>query len=252
MILFTGIKLLRESKKFLYQEYIKNHNICLDEDKVYMNLKYDHSYDCLKILKSIAFKKYLKYSSSILLHDVGRFYEYKKIDNFKHAQYGYLILKKNYTKNPLILLPVKYHESDLNWLEELYLDKEYLNCNYYYRKEIIKCCQLVRDIDVISNMKSILNSSTNKQADDINYKLIKVFKNGDLARKEMIKNEYDQIIYILCGLSIITDKASYRYLKKKKIVKELIEKLFVLSPNNNKAKKVTIQIKDIVNEKYNI
>lgn len=69
----------------------------------------------------------------------------------------------------------------------MYLDTEYLNCNYYYRKEIIKCCQLVRDIDVISNMKSILNSSTNKQADDINYKLIKVFKNGDLARKEMIK-----------------------------------------------------------------
>jgi hypothetical protein len=88
MILFTEIKLLSESKRFIYSEYEKNYKGCPIEKRKYLELKYEHSFDCLKILKSIRVKKYLKFSSAVLLHDIGRFLEYKDIRNFEHAEYG--------------------------------------------------------------------------------------------------------------------------------------------------------------------
>lgn len=251
--MFTEIKLLKNAKQKIHDEYKDNYNKCFLNEREYLDTKYEHSYDCLSILKKIRPKKYLKYSVSILLHDIGRFSEYKNIKGFSHAQYGYEILKENFTNDPLILFPVKYHESGDEWIVELYQEKEFQKCNNQKKIEIIDCCNLVRDIDVISNMKSILKSCSNNKYADINYDLVKVLERDDLADKEMIKNEYDKIIYILCGLSIITDEKSFKYIKKYSIVKNLINKLFdFVEQSNLKNLKTTKEIKDLIYEKYNI
>lgn len=251
--MFTEIKLLKEAKKILFEEYKKNSVICPKEDLEYMVLKYKHSYDCLRILKEIKPTKYFKFASAILLHDIGRFSEYKKIKNFKHEQYGYNLLNNNYLKNPLILFSVKYHEDGLDWLVKLKEEKQFLKYNKILKNEIINCCQIVREIDVISNMKSILKCVYSTKIDSINYELIKVFRNGELSNKEMIRNDYDKILYILCGLSIISDKNSFKYLKKYKIVDKLMDNLFFLIKEENiKLKKETKEIKDFIYEKYNL
>jgi hypothetical protein len=160
-------------------------------------------------------------------------------------------LKKNYTKNPLILLPIKYHESNLNILEELQREKQFLKLSNKLKSEIIECSEIVRDIDIISNMKFIINNNSNEEVNSVNYKLVEILEDGGLGDKDLIKNKYDEIVYILCGISIISDRYSIKYIKKHNIVGKLIKKLYIYSKNesiNNVSKK----IEDMIYERYHL
>ena len=216
--MFIEIKDIKKAKQFLELKYSST-----SKNEIF-EIKYNHLIDCLNILKFYGYLNYLNYGASILLHDIGRFYEFKnkKID---HAKYGYNLLKQEFTNNPIILLPIKYHENDLEWQQLLLNDKEFLCCSKHNKSKIIKCCKLVRDIDIISNMKYLASKEYhNQKINHINKKIIDKLYSNDISIKEEIYNEYDKISYILCGLNLISYKRSFKYLKKYKVIELLMQK----------------------------
>lgn len=250
--MYIEIKDIKSAKKILFKEYILNLKKCNNKtEEKYMKLKIKHSKDCLKILKHSFPNLYHKYAIPVLLHDIGRFYEYKKINNFHHEDFGYEYLNKNYTNDPLVLLPIKYHEKDLNWKELLINEKEYKSLSLIKRNEIIECSEILRDIDVISNMKSIAKYKKKTKVKEINLDLLNDLKTFKLAEKESIKNKYDEIVYILCGLNIISQENSWKYLKEHKIIEKLIKLLYKLLDNEDQKNiSVTKKIEKIIYEKY--
>lgn len=247
--MFTEINDIKIAKKILNMEYDINIKKCqFKQDKEYIIAKKKHSYDCLKILKIAYSNKSLKYGISVLLHDIGRFSEYKLLKNFKHEEYGYYYLREKYTSNPLILLPIKYHEKDIGWLEELQHEKEYMKSSAKIQDEIFDCTMILKDIDIISNMKFIYKGKT-KKVDDINNVLIEKLKNGILGEKTDVQNNYDEIVYILCGLTLISQESSWNYLKKYKIVEKLIKKLYKMINSKNNII-ITKEVEDFVYKKF--
>lgn len=249
--MYIEIDNFKKTKKILLDEFKTNYKKCNSyQEKKYMKIKVKHSFDCLKILKKWFPKLYKEYLSAVLLHDIGRFSEYKKIQNFKHEDYGCEFLKEKCINNPLIILPIKYHEKDLNWKEIIMKEKEYLECSLKTKQKIIECSEVLRDIDVISNMKSFTKNKCGKEIQNINYTLLNKLKTGELAEKEDIKNEYDEIVYILCGLSIISNQNSWNYLKKYRIVEKLICLLYKFVSGNKNNILITKEIEKILYDKY--
>lgn len=252
--MYTGIKNIKEAKEILSKEFNTNLKKCNSLERKYLVNKYNHSYDCLDILKDICPITFFKYAPTILLHDIGRFYEYNNHKGFDHAKYGYSLLKRYYIKDPVVLLPIKYHEDDLNWYLNIQQDQEYLLCSKLKRKKIIKLCHLIRDVDIISNMKILtISSISNSNIDNINLDLIIRLRNKDIGTRENVFNEYDEIVYILCGLSLITFNKSFRYLKRNRIIERLITKLFVLISNKDTdLYQYTLEIKKFIYDKYDV
>ena len=100
-------------------------------------------------------------------------------------------------------------------------------------------------------MKAILNKKVGSNIDKINMDIVDKLKNDKLGDKKDIKNYYDEIVYILCGLKIISLNKSIKYLKKTKLIKKIIDKLYLIS-NNDLNKNITINIENIIKEKYNL
>lgn len=252
--MYIETKNIKKAKEILFEEFTDNLNKCNSLERKYLINKYNHSYDCLGILKKIHPIIFFKYAPSILLHDIGRFSEYNSLGNFDHAKYGYNLLKSYYIKDPLVLLPIKYHEDDLDWYLNIQKDREYLLCSKIKRKRIIKSCCLVRDIDIISNMKTLaINSISNDNIEKINLDLVIQLKNKNISIRDNAFNEYDEIVYILCGLGLITFDKSFSYLKKNRIVEKLITKLFCLiGDNDTDLYQNTLEIKKIIYDKYGL
>ena len=114
--MFIEINKLKKAKKILLEVYTKSINT--SNDKEYIQAKYDHSIDCFNIASKV--KPFNRTCAiAALLHDIGRIYEYDEDKADLHAQIGYQYLKNHFITNPLILLPIKYHEDDLNWYQKL-------------------------------------------------------------------------------------------------------------------------------------
>lgn len=246
--MFTEIKGLKNAKKYLKLKYE------LTSNKELSNIKYNHLVDCLNILKFYNLLNYLNYGQAVLLHDVGRFYETdSKNKKFDHAKYGYKLLKKEFDKNPIVLLPIKYHEEDLKWEKLLYKDIEFLNCTKKQKRKIIKCCRIVRDIDIISNMKNIIEQKLkNENIDYINEKIINKLYIGNIGIKEDIYNGYDEISYILCGLNLLSFSKSFKYLKKNRILEQLKTKQLMMVENRKKLYDSTVEMYNFIQEKYKL
>lgn len=245
--MFIETKYLKKAEEYLNLKYSS-----ASKNKL-TNIKYEHMIDCLNILKFYNLLNYLSYGSAVLLHDIGRFYESEsKVNNFDHAKYGYKLLKKDFTTNPIILLPIKYHEEDLKWKTLLYNDKDFLNCSKFKKKKIIKCCMLVRDIDIISNMKNlIVHDFKDEKVNHINKQIIQKLYNGKISTKEEIYSEYDEISYILCGLNLLSFRKSFRYIKKYKIVDALKNKQLKMI-SDNQIYDSTIAMYEFIKIKYKL
>lgn len=242
-----GIK-IKQSKSFLDTKYN------LKYDNKLSKTKYNHLIDCLKILKFYSYYTYLNYGPAILLHDIGRFYEQQsKKKVFNHAIYGYNLLKKEFTDNPMILLPIKYHEEDLTWKELLFNDSEFLKCSWINKKKVIKGCKLVRDIDIISNMKALTEQKTiNKKMCRVNKKIIDKLYNNEIGSKENIYNKYDEISYILCGLNLLSFKRSFKYIKKHKIIEQLKQIQLNMINGDKELCKITEKMYDFIKTKFKL
>lgn len=245
--MFIGIR-LKKAKYFLDLKYTLTSKNELSETK------YNHLIDCLNILKFYNLLNYLNYGQAILLHDIGRFYENNsKTPKFNHANFGYDILKSEFTNNPIVLLPIKYHEEDLKWQKLLFNDVEFLKCSTFNKKKIIKCCKLVRDIDIISNMKNLAKEKCkNSDINEINDKIINNLYNGQIGKKEDIYNEYDEISYILCGLNLLSFRKSFKYIRKHKIIELLIQKQLNMVKNNKKLRDFTIEVYNFLKIEFNL
>lgn len=239
---------VKQAKSFLDTKYNSKYN------NKFSKLKYNHSLDCLNILKYYNYYNYLSYGSAVLLHDIGRFYEQQfKNKSFDHARYGYTLLKEKFTNKPEILLPIKYHEEDLRWKELLLSDKEFLKCSWLNKVRIIKGCKLVRDIDIISNMKMLSKQKNiNKKTFNINKKIIEKLYSEQVGCKDNIYNKYDEISYILCGLNLISFKRSFKYIRKHKIINQL--KLIQLNmvSCDEELYKITEKMYDFINNKFKV
>mgnify|MGYP001851608577 CR=1 FL=1 len=243
----TGIK-IKKAKAFLDTKYTLKYNNKLSK------IKYNHLIDCLNILRFYNYYNYLNYGPIILLHDIGRFYEQQSENKiFNHAIYGYNLLKREFTDNSMILLPIKYHEEDLTWKELLFNDNEFLNCSWINKIKIIKGCKLVRDIDIISNIKVLLEQKLiNKKVHHINKKLIDRLYNNEIGDKENIYNEYDEISYMLCGLNLLSFKRSFKYIKKYKIIERLKQIQLNMIANDRELCKTTEKMYDFIKLKFKL
>lgn len=246
--MFIEINGLTKAKKYLTSKY----NLCKKNEL--SNIKYNHLIDCLNILKFYKITDYINYGQAVILHDIGRLYENEsKATEFDHAEYGYKLLKKEFTNRPIVLLPVKYHEEDLTWHNLIQNDLEFLNCSKKQKKKIIYGCKLVRDIDIISNMKYIVKQDLKcKKVKSINEKIIENLCNGEISTKEDIHNAYDEISYILCGLNLLSYKKSFKYLKKYKIVEMLINKQLKMVLDNVKLYNSTTEMYKFIKTKFNL
>lgn len=163
------------------------------------------------------------------------------------------MLKKEFTSNPRVLLPIKYHEEDLKWKELLCNDKEFLNCSWISRKKIIKGCKLVRDIDIISNMKTLSKQkSINQKVCNVNTKIIDQLYNDNIGSKENIYNKFDEISYILCGLNLISFKRSFKYIKKYKIIEQLKQIQLRMVSYDEELYKLTENMYDFIYNKFKV
>lgn len=246
--MFTEIRCLINARKYLNFKYN------MSSKNELSNTKYNHLIDCLNILKFYNIKNYLKYGPAVLLHDIGRFYENdSKCVKFNHAEYGYNLLKKEFTDNPVILLPVKYHEEDIKWEKLIYNDLNFLNCSKKQKRKIMYGCKLIRDIDIISNMKNLTRQNLeNKKVKQINKKIIDNLYNGKISVEEDILNNFDKISYILCGLNLLSYSKSFEYIKKHNIVEMLIDKQLKMISKNKNIYDSTIEMHKFIKRKFKL
>ena len=246
--MFIEIRSLIKAKKYLDLKYD------ISSKNKLSNMKYSHLIDCLNILKFYNIKNYLRYGPAVLLHDIGRFYEEdSELAKFNHAEYGYNLLKNEFTDNPIILFPVKYHEEDIEWEKLICNDLNFLNCSKGQKRKIMYGCKLVRDIDIISNMKNLARQNlTDEKVEQINEKIIDNLYNGDISVKEDILNKFDEISYILCGLNLISYSKSFKYIRKYKIVEMLIDKQLKIVPEDKKIYDSTIEMYKFIKVKFKL
>ena len=247
------------AQNILEKHYQKNLSLCEKgkNDWLYLKSKYAHSYSTLEcgthISQNIEIEKNIV-SSVLLLHDIGRFYEHYRFPNFKHAEYGYEILKKENIKNTLILLPIKYHETE-NWQKDLSLDIAYKKLSVTEKHKAKLLCQLLIEADIIDNMKIQSKIHKNEQFSKIHLSrsILEKFFSGSLADNKDVKNCADSIVYILCGLSAIHLNESKIYIRDNQVVTNLINELFSIAKkaNDTELKDNINEIKDYIHETYN-
>lgn len=142
-------------------EFAKNH--CTDREFDRVKQKYKHSYEVLEMGRELikedeilsTYSKEIKEIMDIvcILHDVARFYEIGDgIGGAPHGKYGaYDILKaKEGIDNPLILLPIKYHDGfNFDGLE-----KEIENLGLSNQKDLIfTISKFIKDADKMANFR---------------------------------------------------------------------------------------------------
>jgi hypothetical protein len=144
--------------------------------------KYRHSYEVLDAgLRIISLENNLKNLSAsekenakiaLLLHDLGRFYQYingQFVIEFDHALASAEILKQNYQINNLqILLPIKHHQSMQGVAE---CQKEISQLPPNEQEVIIKITKLVKDADKLANLLHAKSQNTFSTLEISNFNL---------------------------------------------------------------------------------
>lgn len=202
---------------------------------------FNHLIDCTNILIDIYKDNYEDYIAPVMLHDIGKFID--KNNYKKHPSVAYEYLLNNYTNDSCILLPIKYHENDLDWRELIKNEPLYIESKEKEKIEFL--CTLVRDIDIISNMKK-LDHEYSKENIELNIELVSLLENKKISQTINIENDYDKILYILCGLSLIENNECLEYIKENNIVKKLLLRLDEID------NRYTDKISNIIYEEYNL
>lgn len=242
-----------QAERILIEEYSKNiFKWKLNDEKEYMREKFIHAYSVVECAKKISGELSSEVYAALLLHDIGRFSETVWKSSFDHAVHGYNLLKGRGVNNTTILLSVKYHETDVGWRNILTEHREFKCLSNLQQNQVISCCEIVKDADIISNMKYLLSLSNHMVTKKYNYELVDLFLNGKLGKDELVNNQFDQIIYILCGLNIINLPQSFSYLRKCGLIKQLVEKLQYLLVEQNCSTYIIRKIGEFLYGKYNI
>lgn len=216
-----------------------------------IDLKINHTFRVKDLCIEIA--KYLKLNSEEqqlaslcgLLHDIGRFEQWKRYKSFKdlttldHGDLGVEILKNNNFINKFssdnhdtILKAVKYHNKYR--VPNTLSDKNKLFVN------------IARDADKLDIL--YLVSKKRISIDDLNSKISKdVYSDlleGKLIRKESIKTKADLVAIYLGFVFDINYKISYKIIKEKGYIDKIIDNQLE-ETNNKELKEQLLRLKEI-------
>jgi len=114
-----------------------------------------------KALQNIRDNFYEESIAALLLHDIGRFYQYengvlnRKID---HGILGAKVLENDFNiTNQYILLGMKYHDC-MDFIPELESDEVYKNLSSDDKNNILLIEKLVRDADKLENFQKYMEA----------------------------------------------------------------------------------------------
>ena len=206
----------------LENEFKKNHANANEELKVLLERKLKHCYATLKIASSI-FSLSQAQKDMLLLHDIGRFNQFEDSATYSHAVFGSELLKGR-GFDIEVVLPIKYHETDIDWQRHILNDSDYVNLPDEKKRAVLFNTALLKDIDIIANMEEQVGGKVTPSK-RINPIVLNNLSNGAICdSRSDVRGEVDRILYILCGLFVINLDESKRYINKKRIARRLFDK----------------------------
>lgn len=228
------INLVKCKKEFI--NYTKQYN--LEDENI--SRKQGHCLRVMECAKNIAIlsnltKEEIEIATLIgLLHDIGRFEEYKnkkeaKQNKFDHAEYGIYILQKDeYIKNYI---------KDEKYIQIIY--KAIKNHNKYEieksdltKKELL-FCKLIRDADKLdifyegeyiywNNQKEVENIERSKISEYIKNQIL-AQKNIKITGKEKV-DSIDKVLILLSFIYDINFKETFNIIKQKQYIDKILKR----------------------------
>lgn len=214
--------------------------------KCFLFHKLQHSFDIVTVGSCI--HKWITddIKLALLLHDIGFFISR---DNNEHARLGYDFLTEVGITDATILLPVLYHENDRDWKELLKKNPDYVMLDASGKKTVKNICKLVRDADIISNMRMALYDYGYAEWKFTNKYLLDCLETRELPDNKNNQSISDNIVYLFCGLSLVNYPESFEFIKRH----DLISDLFTVLKNHGNMSPVDLKrILAVLNENYDI
>lgn len=234
LILYIEDNNMNDFYKILRESYFECISKITDINRIkYLSDKYIHSFEVVDCAYKIFGSVDNNEIGALLLHDIGYFTFYK--NNMElHTESGYLYLKTNYILSEEILASVKFHESDEKLSRDIdeYCKKRNIMDN---SKKISAIVRKVIDCDIVTNIENAVNNITIEETKKcINEKLIQCLTNNKLGKGGYINNCMDRLIYIICGLFLLSYGETIEYIKKSLLI-EQIKLVMLYCYNNNKT-----------------
>lgn len=184
-----------------------------------------HSRDVLYVGQQIAGKHLTQaLECALLLHDIGHFFEDDKKSPIGHDRLARIFLEEQGIHVPEILLPVACHESNEHLEKVCREDVLFQKQDQKLKREVLWNCRIVCEADIISHMREILKE---KHLDNgcCSKHFLNLLESGQLSTPNTVVYPNDRILYLLCGLPLIHLQESAAYLKKEKLVQQLVSHL---------------------------
>ncbi|OPZ76833.1 MAG: HD domain protein [Alphaproteobacteria bacterium ADurb.Bin438] len=224
---------MKKYEKILERYYNEQIATAKDEMEIeFINRKLTHSksvladgeelMELIKEFKESDDKKLIEYSKiALLLHDVGRFYQFNdgKYDiKMDHGLLGAKLLKEQEGIDaPEIYHAIKVH--DKMGLDDMLNDPEYIALDDYKKNRTYLIAKLVKDADMYSNLKlrtEVGIVTATKMVDELFFtpEVLEAFDEGRLANKEFVKSILD--VYV----SIFAWSSAFNYKETRKLIRE--------------------------------
>ena len=192
--------------------------------------------------------------SALLLHDIGRFHQFKPNGDLdmkiEHGKLGATILLEKYKveNDPNLILPIRYH--DKIDFSELFTDSDYKKLSDEEKKEADLICKLVKDADKIANFRKMYRRAMvlfNNRELYINPKMKESLFKREVANNKLRISIFDTAISILCWQFDFHFQKTIEIYKKEKLNE------FLLTKMRNVAKEILkdSKNKDVETKKFN-
>ena len=184
-----------------------------------------HSFQALNIGMQIAASGSESLQCALLLHDIGYLIgNGARYVPKQHAFLGRDWLQVNGISDPEILLPIAYHENDLDLENSCSQDPMFISASEYMQKRLLEYCRIVHEADIIAHMVDLISCPEEKE-EMINLDLLRCLEAEELPAYSAIRSINEQILYMLCGIVLIRRPDSIAFLRREKILQLLINKL---------------------------
>ena len=230
-----------------FEQYISSFNL----SDANLQRKKEHTYRVMRfcdlIAKDLNLKKEDIFIANLigLLHDIGRFQQYKKYkkfndwETFDHASYGVEVLQdlkilNNVKEKELILKAIEDHNKIK--IEENLTEREKLFCN------------IIRDADKLDILNLIIEDKIKMKPYDEQYSMdaIDTILKGECIDLKKYTKKVDQSLVKIGLVNNIIFPFSKKYILENNIVDKLIE---IYEENNKKEKKNLEKIKLVLKER---
>ncbi len=233
-----------------FENYIQNYD--LNDHKI--KLKHKHTYQVAEISELLATSLNLSEEDIELakliglLHDIGRFEQAKRFDNFKdkdfdHALYGVKILFEDnlirdfITSNKhdeIIYNAVKHHNkmSIPNNLDE----------------RTLMFCKIIRDADKIDIFRVMSTEYEKNLIEDIKDEIIDYFESERQVDYNLIDNKSEKIILDFALVYDINYKQSFKILNDKNYLEDFISCINVSEDNREIFEKIVNKVRKVMEE----